>query len=350
MRVLTRKTRLTLTLTAISVATAALAGPATAQPERPRISASGPAHSLADARTHAAVKQNAWQHDTLARHSQQNWYRVTLTTRSYLYSLLGSLPADYNLRLYDDAGKVLNTSDHTKTNAETIGRRLASGTYFVRVASTHGASARTKYSLLLRTVPVTATIGVLTAHVGNANTVTGDLVNLSDQWQAVPRMDVKLYDRDGKLLRRKREADNLISWIPTAPGARVPFSLLVDVPYSILNKTVRVVAVPKWDTMTTRTPVALTVSDVTRVYHHRNGLTWVDFTAKVHNPSSRRLPLATAVVEARDNRGVLVGADSLSGPSLPAHSTRTYRGTYYNLDPHLHLRVKAFEYTDNTGS
>src|SRR3954452_4736514 len=138
MRAFTKKTRVPLTLAVVSVTVAALAsaGPATAQPERPRAAsttANNPAHSLAAARTHEPVKKNSWKHDTLARHTPQNWYRVSLTSRIYLYSLLGNLPADYNLRLYDDTGKLLSSSDRSKVNAETIGRMLNPGTYFVRV-------------------------------------------------------------------------------------------------------------------------------------------------------------------------------------------------------------------------
>jgi hypothetical protein len=76
-------------------------------------------------------------------------------------------------------------------------------------------------------------------------------------------------------------------------------------------------------------------------------LTWVDYNARVHNTSSRSLRLVTPVVEARDDRGVLVGVSELGWRRVPAHTTRNFSGTYYNWEPHLHFSVKAFEATDH---
>lgn len=194
------KRNLTLLLAAGSLAVTSLtaSGVAVAGPSRPSATATTPpAHSLSSARKHAAVGHSSWQHDTLSSHTQQNWYRLTLTSRGYVYGLLGTLPADYNLRLYASNGTLLTSSDHGGTQVETVGRTVSAGTYFLRVASSHGSSARTRYSLLVRVVPTTETIGMLTAHVGRVGDVVGDMVNVSNQLLIVALMDVAYYDSTG---------------------------------------------------------------------------------------------------------------------------------------------------------
>src|SRR5690242_19211720 len=140
------------------------AAPAGAEPARTGAvvgASAAPAHSLRAARTHAVVKRNSWRRDVLVRKSQQNWYRLNLTSRSYVYSLLGSLPANYNLRLYDDAGEVLGKSHRKGLRPETVGRSLDPGTYYLRVASTKGSSRSKKYALLVRVVPGGSRLGIL---------------------------------------------------------------------------------------------------------------------------------------------------------------------------------------------
>jgi hypothetical protein len=336
----------------LAAAGSAVAGPArfTAVSAVSAVSAAAvaPAHSLAAAKTHAVIHRNAWQHDTLASHSQQNWYRLRLTSRSEVYTLLGALPANYNLRLYDYDGKVLGTADRGALQSETLGRILKAGTYFVRVASTSGASASKSYALLVRVVPSSETVGVLTAHVGTSGDVVGDLVNVSSQTLVVAEMDVTFYDANGKLLRRYDHLSTFSSlWIPMVPGARAPFDALpANVPQSILNKATRVVVVPWWHSVTARSAPSLTVSAVKHTSHSRNGSTWADYTGRIYNGSSRTVPLATAVVEGRDNRGVLVGL-AQDSQRVTTHATRSFSTTYWNWHPNLFFSVKGFETVDS---
>ena len=303
-----------------------------------------PAHSLDAARTHTPLPPNAWQNDVLARSSQKNWYRLELTSRSYVYALLGSLPANYNLRLYDEAGTVLSKSDRASLRPEKVARTLDPGTYFLRVASTRGSSPRRKYAVLARVVPTSATVGVLTARVDNSGLVVGELVNVSTSPLAVAHVAVSFYGPKGKLLRRYGNSGVVNRlWIPMAPGSRAPFTAITsNVPQSVLKKTTRVVVVPRWSVMPTAPAAKLRVSHVKRTNRHHPGWTEVNVTGRFHNSSSRAVPEATAVVEVHDTRGVVIGLEQDSR-RVPGHATRTFRTSYFSVTSNPAISVAVFE-------
>ncbi len=244
-----------------------LAGPVASEPITAEIGTAAvvrttavPAHNLHDARTHAVVPVNSWQQDVLSRSSQKNWYRLKISSRSYVHTLLGSLPANYNLRLYNASGTLLSSSDRGSLRSEKVARMLKAGTYYLRVGSTKGAAAGKKYALLVRVVRAGSTVGVLTAKVGNSDMVVGDFVNVSKQTMTVGHVNLTFYGAKGKVLRRLSDTNNRL-WIPMAPGARAPFNVSTgNVPESVLRKTKRVVVVPRWSVMPTRTAAKLSVS------------------------------------------------------------------------------------------
>jgi hypothetical protein len=121
----------------------------TTTPPAPIIKAA-PAHSLPAVLSHPELPKNSARHDTLSSHAPQNWYRFALPARSDVEVQLSSLPADYNLRLYDGTGRKLLSSDRARKQAETVSRTLSAGTYFVRVASSRGAYGKAEYTLLVK--------------------------------------------------------------------------------------------------------------------------------------------------------------------------------------------------------
>jgi len=338
---------LTAGLIGVTVSTAGLgtAGPAIAAPAGISAvagTATAPAHSRADARTHAVVPRNSWQHDVLARNSQQNWYRIELTSPGYVYALLGNLPANYNLRLYDAAGPALTKSDHGSLGPESVGRTLGPGTYYLRVASTSGSSASKRYALRVQVVPAGVTIGVLTARVDSTRLVVGDVVNVSKETLAVSYLDVSFYGSHGKLLRRYNGTSNRL-WIPIAPGHRVPYKTsMASVPESVLKKTTRIVVEPRWSLMPTKSAAKLSVSQIKRTYQHHTGWTDVKVTGRIKNGSSWAVPQATAVVEIHDKLGVLIGFEQ-SSHRVPARASRKFSTSYDSQSSNPAVSVKVFE-------
>jgi hypothetical protein len=305
--------------------------------------APAPAHSLAAAKTHTAIPHNAWQHAALSTQTQTNWYRLSVTSHSYLYAMLGTLPANYNLRLYDATGKQLSASDHTGTTAESIGRTLNPGTYFLRVASTKGFAKRKAYDLMARVAPSSATIGILTAHVGNMGDIVGEMVNVSNEWLEVPAMDVWLYGKSGKLLKKyKYTSSNNLILISMAPGARAPFDISPpESAQSFLPKTTRVKVVPYWYGHAARKPAPVRLSVLKQTTHKRNGLVWVDWSGKATNLSDHRLPHEVMLVEARDQQGILVGLARDGYLGLLVGATKKFTSTYNNWHPNLTFSMVA---------
>ncbi|GAB3241461.1 hypothetical protein GCM10027456_08300 [Kineosporia babensis] len=309
-------------------------------------SSSGPAHTLSAARKQAPVKQNSWQKAALGSKSQQNWYRLKVAERSYLYAMLGTLPADYNLRLYNDAGKQLNASDKSGTSAESIGRMVNPGTYFLRVASTKGYSKSKKYDLLARVAPASAGVSILTSQFGNlpSSTIVGEIVNASDQWMFADAVDIAYYDAKGKRLR-KFDRESLRPNLAIAPGQRVPFQ---TIPGSIPPKVFAKVKSFKLtgidtDTTSAQPQKSLKVSGVKKVRKTRSGLVSYTWTGKVTSASSKKAANVNVVVLARDRRGVVAGYanDWLTG--LPAKSTRKFGLSYGNWRSGLTFSVKAYD-------
>jgi hypothetical protein len=67
-------------------------------------------------------------------------YRFVITTGGTITLTLTTLPANYNLRLVNSAGTILNTSQNSGTRNETISRSITPGTYFVRVYGTNNST------------------------------------------------------------------------------------------------------------------------------------------------------------------------------------------------------------------
>jgi len=310
------------------------------------------APSLKAARTHKVTTANTVHHDALTSHKKQNWYRFALTSPHYVSVLLGSLPANYNLRLYNDAGAVLGTSDHKGTHFEDVDHKtLSTGTYFVRVASTSGSSS-TKYALDIRTVAPSATLGVLSAHLGTVGDVVGDVVNTSTQWQMLVAADVYYYGSGGKLLKKYGYLDSFNDvWVVMAPGQRAPFSIdPLNVSQKIERETKRVKIVPYWHSLTARKSVAsFTVSKVTHTTRYIEPY-WAQevFKATVRNRASRTVTHVELVAETYNSQGIPVGVAWSAEKKFSAHATKNLSADYDRWTKNLTFTVKAYEITDGT--
>jgi hypothetical protein len=76
-------------------------------------------------------------------------YAFTITTGGTISMTLTTLPANYNLRLVNSAGTILNTSALSGTSSETINATVTPGTYYARVygSTTSITNATTCYTL-----------------------------------------------------------------------------------------------------------------------------------------------------------------------------------------------------------
>lgn len=72
-----------------------------------------------------------------------DYYRFVITTGGTITLTLTTLPGDYDLRLYNSAGTVLQSSENGGTSNETINRNVPAGTYYARVVGWNGANSST---------------------------------------------------------------------------------------------------------------------------------------------------------------------------------------------------------------
>lgn len=77
-----------------------------------------------------------------------DYYKFVITTGGSITVTLGTLPADYDLKLFNSAGTQVGISQNGSTTSETINYTAAAGTYYAQVYGYNGAnSSSTCYTL-----------------------------------------------------------------------------------------------------------------------------------------------------------------------------------------------------------
>jgi hypothetical protein len=125
-----------------------------------------------------------------------DYYKFVVTTGGTISVTLGTLPGDYDVKLFNSAGTQVAISQNGGTTAETINYTAAAGTYYVQVYGYGGAnSSTTCYTLRVATgtasrtdMPVTGTLKVSVfpnpasaiVYVTSSEDVTGGTVTITD--------------------------------------------------------------------------------------------------------------------------------------------------------------------------
>lgn len=109
--------------------------------------------------TAAAVATNTNLSAGITTTTDSDWYSFTITGTNNLSITLSTLPADYDIILFNSAGTELARSENGGTTSETITRASsAAGTYYIRVFGYNGALSTTAcYTLNIGATPVTVT-------------------------------------------------------------------------------------------------------------------------------------------------------------------------------------------------
>ena len=262
-----------------------------AAPDRP--------DTLAAARRAGATPLGRWVEERLGTRRDDDWYRVQVPARTWATVVLGDLPGNYRLRLYDERGTRLGTSDRGGRVYEEITRTLAAGTYFVRVDSTGAYDARRPYALRVRTLP--RGVPVLSLRRTPAQVVlVGEVVNTTSDWRVVTELRLAMLDARGRVLRTTLEA--LQPSQALAPGERVGFSIGLP-PDALPRGTVRFRISTRSGVIAAQRPHLLPVR-VTRREEPRNPTADRTYWFTVTNPSARAF-VAVVVAREYDARGTL---------------------------------------------
>ncbi|OMP76746.1 zinc-dependent metalloprotease [[Flexibacter] sp. ATCC 35208] len=154
-----------------------------------------------------------------------DYYKFVITTSGTITITLGTLPADYDLKLYNSSGTQLNVSQASGTTSESISRTVSAGTYYVQVYGYNGAnSATTCYTLRValgtatRSVDLTSDQDKVQVYPNPANSVVN--INLAG---VKGKSEVSLFDINGRqVMRREVNAANLQLDISTlTPGVYI---------------------------------------------------------------------------------------------------------------------------------
>jgi hypothetical protein len=98
--------------------------------------------------TAASVATNTNLSGAINTSTDNDWFRFTLGATSNLNITLTTLPADYDIILFNSAGTEIRRSENGGTTSETItNANTAAGTYYVRVFGWNGANSTSCYTL-----------------------------------------------------------------------------------------------------------------------------------------------------------------------------------------------------------
>ena len=135
-----------------------------------------------------------------------DYYRFVVTTGGTISITLSTLPADYDVRLYNSTGTTqVGISQNGGTGTETINYTAAAGTYYVRVYGYNNANSATQ-CYTLRVATGTATRGeVLLVDKGGLQLYP----NPASGWVRIqlPRTgaaDIRVFDMYGRLVMRQQ--------------------------------------------------------------------------------------------------------------------------------------------------
>ncbi|RYY89150.1 MAG: T9SS type A sorting domain-containing protein [Chitinophagaceae bacterium] len=84
---------------------------------------------------------------TISSSTDVDYYKFVITTGGTISVTLGTLPGDYDLKLYNSAGTQVGISQNGGTTGETINYTAAAGTYYAHVYGYNGANSATCYTL-----------------------------------------------------------------------------------------------------------------------------------------------------------------------------------------------------------
>lgn len=169
-------------------------------PPAPAVGLSDQPGTCAGATTNSSV--NVWLSETVGSTTDQDWYRFTVSSQTYVLITLGDLPANYQLELYGACGTKLAGSNRSGRTYEEIYRNLAVGTYRVRVSGVSGANSSSPYALRIR--PLAQAVSVLSYSVftdsyGYLN-IPGEVLNNTTTNREFVKISATFYNASNQVL------------------------------------------------------------------------------------------------------------------------------------------------------
>ncbi len=160
-------------------------------------------------------------------------YKFVITTSGTITVTLGTLPADYDLKLLNSAGTQVGISQNGSTTAESITYTAAPGTYYAQVFGYNGANnATTCYTLKVQLG--SATIFTNNNAIASGNTVLKvypnpafDILNVSVLGETNGKGIIKIIDVNGAVVMQQK-VNNYIQQVDISRLAKGVYMLKIE--------------------------------------------------------------------------------------------------------------------------
>lgn len=127
-------------------------------------------------------------------------YRFVISTAGTITVTLGTLPADYDLKLLNSAGTQVGISQNGSTSSETISYTAAAGTYYAQVYGYNGANNATScYTLRVQlgTATITGTQPMVKNNVEVVPNPATHFINITIPGEVMARSTYRIIDSKG---------------------------------------------------------------------------------------------------------------------------------------------------------
>jgi bacillolysin len=160
-------------------------------------------------------------------------YKFVITTAGTITVTLGTLPADFDLKLLNSAGTQVGISQNGSTTAETISYTAAAGTYYAQAFGYNGANSTTTcYTLKVQLG--TATIFGNTNEIAKNNAVlkvypspASDILNVSVIGETNGKGIIKVVDVNGAVVMQQK-INNSVQQVNISSLAKGVYMLKIE--------------------------------------------------------------------------------------------------------------------------
>ncbi len=304
---------------------------ATAAPAAADRTATDRADSAAAARRAGPERANTWLREAMSA-GDVDWFRYRLSSTTAVSVTLGSLPADYDLTVFDSTGRARGTSTRKGRTFDEAWVRLPAGDVLVRVTRKRGATAGT-YALRLRTFsPRVHVVSVRRTDV--INNAVGEYYNATGRWCVVSELKVEWLDARGRLVHREWTYTTPNTWL--APWSRLPFLVRGS---TTMAQARRVAAVRITATVSTADTPPKLPALTARVTRRGGDDGYYRGTVSTTSRTAVR-DVRVYVAEYDPSLGTLMAVGfSESSYTLPGRGSRQWRGEPYGVPPRSPLTV-----------
>jgi hypothetical protein len=139
---------------------------------------------------------STWLVDAIEPAGDVDWYRFTTTSSRYALITVGKLAANYRLDVYAScSGSPVASSNRSGKQYEELYKKLAAGTYFVKVSGVSGAHSPTTYQVRFRSLPDAVMVLSYRTWIDTGKLfIAGELLNGTSQTRMYVKALLTLYD------------------------------------------------------------------------------------------------------------------------------------------------------------